>query len=73
MTPPITPAEFECPDCGNPAVVLNPGADGDALASCQGCGRAHGKWAEVQAAHAAAAPAPKRSLFGGWFLKGARG
>jgi transcription elongation factor Elf1 len=77
MTPPMTPGEFECPDCGNPAVVLSSGsgsgADGDALACCQGCGREHGRWAEILAARAAASPEPKRSLFAGWFLKGVRG
>ena len=71
MTQPNPPGDFECPDCGDAAVVLSPGPDGDSLASCQGCGRAHGRWAEVLAAQATASPAPKRGFFAGWFLRGA--
>jgi hypothetical protein len=68
----MTPSEFECPDCGNPAVVLSPGADGELLASCQGCGRAHGKWAELQAAREAAPKPARRPFLSGWFPRGAR-
>ncbi|HZZ32826.1 MAG TPA: hypothetical protein VFE10_12640 [Phenylobacterium sp.] len=61
----MTPGEYDCPDCGDPRVALAPGADGEMLASCQGCGRAHGPWREV----AAPAKTPKRTVFAGWFLR----
>jgi hypothetical protein len=67
----MTPGEYECPDCGDPRVALSPGADGGLLASCQGCGRAHGLWRECLAEAAATAKTPKRTFFAGWFLRGA--
>lgn len=66
--------DYECPNCGDPAVVLAPGADGVTLASCQGCGRDHGRWADCLSAEAAkTAPktAAKRPLFAAWFPRGA--
>jgi hypothetical protein len=67
----MTPEEFECPDCGAPAVILSPGARGEILASCQGCGRAHGQWPELLAQADAGPQVPKRSFFAGWFPRGA--
>ncbi|HLZ74577.1 hypothetical protein [Phenylobacterium sp.] len=64
-------ADFECPACGETAVTLYPGGEGDLLAACQGCGREHGAWRDCVAA---AAPKPHRAwrpAWASWFLKDA--
>jgi transcription elongation factor Elf1 len=51
---PIIPAgdikiTFKCPDCGPTKLVLSDGHADDSIASCGGCGREFGKWADVKA------------------------
>ena len=63
-------AEFECPQCGESAVTLYAGGEGDLLADCQGCGQEHGPWRDVVAGAARPAHRAPRPAWASWFLKG---